>query len=357
MSHFSVLVIGKDVDRQLQPYHEYESTGTDGQYVVDVDDTEENREEYEANTVRRLRGPDGVLHDPYDAEFYRVPTAEEREKMGKVAGTGCSNELSWHSRDWGDGRGYAPRTHCVPDGFEDVQIPWPEYGTFRQFLKYWTEREEVLPGDRREYGWTEVTDLGPDGDVVRTVKRTNPNAKWDWWVIGGRWSGFLQLKPENEGLSVDVAFKGNIDFETKMNEAGEAAAAEYDRVVKVADGRRWVSWPDVRENKKDFTDSHKRREFYCSQQVVKDIREALGNPWDDVDEYLETREAYVERARRQSITTFAVVKDGKWYQRGDMGWWGATSNEMSDSEWYEQFQKLLADLDDDTVLTVVDCHI
>ena len=28
---------------------------------------------------------------------------------------------------------------------------------------------------------------------------TNPNSKWDWWTIGGRWSGLLMLKPEAYG--------------------------------------------------------------------------------------------------------------------------------------------------------------
>ena len=37
MSHFSVMVIGGNVEEQLQPYHEFECTGINDQYVVDVD--------------------------------------------------------------------------------------------------------------------------------------------------------------------------------------------------------------------------------------------------------------------------------------------------------------------------------
>ena len=38
---------------------------------------------------------------------------------------------------------------------------------------------------------------------------SNPNAKWDWWVIGGRWSNFLKLKSGGFANSARVR---NIDF-------------------------------------------------------------------------------------------------------------------------------------------------
>ena len=36
MSHFAVLVIGPDPERQLAPYHEFECTGMDDEYVDNV---------------------------------------------------------------------------------------------------------------------------------------------------------------------------------------------------------------------------------------------------------------------------------------------------------------------------------
>jgi hypothetical protein len=47
MSHFSVLVIGGNVEEQLQPFHEFECTGTDDQYVQEIDQTEEARKNFE----------------------------------------------------------------------------------------------------------------------------------------------------------------------------------------------------------------------------------------------------------------------------------------------------------------------
>lgn len=43
MSHFTVLVVGEDVASQLAPYHEFESTGIDDEYVKDVDVTADVR--------------------------------------------------------------------------------------------------------------------------------------------------------------------------------------------------------------------------------------------------------------------------------------------------------------------------
>jgi hypothetical protein len=47
MTHFSVLIIGDNPEAQLAPYHQYECTGINDQYVQDVDCTSEFIEEYE----------------------------------------------------------------------------------------------------------------------------------------------------------------------------------------------------------------------------------------------------------------------------------------------------------------------
>lgn len=41
-------------------------------------------------------------------------------------------------------------------------------------------------------------------------RKTNPNAKWDWWSIGGRFSGRLKLVT---GEAVDTARVGDVEIE------------------------------------------------------------------------------------------------------------------------------------------------
>lgn len=57
------------------------------------------------------------------------------------------------------------------------------------------------------------------------------------------------------------------------------------------------------------------------------------------------------------IPTFAVLKDGHWYEKGHMGWWACVSEEKAAKKWDAEFRSLLKGLKDDTELVLVDCHI
>lgn len=59
----------------------------------------------------------------------------------------------------------------------------------------------------------------------------------------------------------------------------------------------------------------------------------------------------------EEISVFAVVKDGKWYERGKMGWFAVVSDEKDKDAWNEEVKQLLASLPPDTLLTMYDCHI
>jgi hypothetical protein len=274
MSHFTVSVITSakpdddDLRAALQPFHEFECTGDDDEYVVDVDVTAEAREIYEADTSRRYRDPEGIVHDPYEDRFYRDPLPGENPGMG----TGCGGGISWTSKDWNDGRGYRPKVHFLPDGWEEASVPTSEVETFAQWVAGYYGLETVLPGGRAKYGFVEVA---ADGSVVRAIDRTNPNKKWDWWSVGGRWANMIALK---SGEAANQAKIGDIDVSQRAGGSDEP------------------------------------------------------------------------------FRTFAVLKDGQWHERGQMGWWGAVSDPKDEGVWEDEFAKLLAD-NPDAWLTVVDCHI
>ena len=57
-------------------------------------------------------------------------------------------------------------------------------------------------------------------------------------------------------------------------------------------------------------------------------------------------------------TPFAFVDSyGRWYEKGEMGWWGIVSNEKDKGVFDEMFKKFVTKLDEDTKVTAVDCHI
>jgi len=184
MSHFSVSVVTvsddqAEVARALQPFHEYECTGVKDEFVVEVDVTFKKQSEYQSAPSYLVDGPGGRLLKRYDNFFYRTPTPEESKKIGPYAGTGGGYGMSWASRDWNDGKGYSTRIHEIPEG-------WTERLDFAK--KYMSFTEWV---EERKDSWSCQITYKEDGTVDKIVDLTNPNAKWDWYSIGGRWNNLF----------------------------------------------------------------------------------------------------------------------------------------------------------------------
>lgn len=300
MSHFAVLVIGNDVEKQLAPYHEFECTDIDDEFVVDVDKTDEARKAYEADDDKTQ--------------------------------------------------------------------------TFAQFVEGWYGIKPLKHGQKRgkahKYGYCQ---LDAAGDVVKVIDHTNPHSKWDWYQVGGRWTGFFKVKPGKAGLlgdpgvmthpaksgTADSLRKSDIDIDGMRAEDAQEAGALYDKVHAVIAGRDWKTWPELRDAVSD-AQIEEARKAYWAQSVVQDLRNSKDRDlsWiDNLERFRVSRADFVKQAADKALSTFAVVKDGQWYEKGSMGWWGIVSDEKDQAEWNTQFMKLFDSLPDDTVLTVVDCHI
>jgi len=219
----------------------------------------------------------------------------------------------------------------------------------------------------------------------------NKQSKWDWYELGGRFSGqYIKLKSENilqaaatsrvgspgvfdNETGIDAALKKNIDFRWIRQEAEDEAAKLWDEVdaylsEKNVD-RTHESWesmisaiPEGDDRRSLIEDA---RERYQAQPVVKAFEELNretdhkygGLMGDGIEPYLVPRELFIKRAGDGSFSPFAVVKDGQWYERGDMGWWGMVADEKDQDEWNAEVAKLLEGLPDDTLISIYDCHI
>lgn len=408
MSHFSVLVVGGDVERQLQPYHEFESTGTDDQYVREIDETEEARKSFAKDTTERYKDPEGNLHSPYtpegnyDPRFWRDLTPEEEARRGKkmfFEQDDPENGVRFASADWHDGKGYRAKAFAWPsEGWSEVEVLTSTVETFAKFCEDHYGHNIVPFGEqpdfgvarggddsKHKYGYTIVDE---NGEVVKTVSRTNPDRKWDWYSVGGRWNGFFKLKPLAVGVTgapglqsmnsdyeepgddrADILMKGDIDIEGMRDEAGEKAADRWDRFRAIVAGLpEPLTWEQVKEKHRTGgtdedgrpdTDWEAAREEFNGQPAVRALRDSKDADahWWEIDDFMVPRERYVRRFRDSAISTFAVLKGGVWYERGSMGWWGCVSDEKDRDEWNRQFSELIDGLPDDTMLTVVDCHI
>lgn len=82
MSHFTVLVIGDNPEEQLAPFHEFECTGLDDQYVIDMDETQEYREQYESETSTRCKDENGALHSLGMTPFTAILLPKKKKESG-----------------------------------------------------------------------------------------------------------------------------------------------------------------------------------------------------------------------------------------------------------------------------------
>lgn len=204
----------------------------------------------------------------------------------------------------------------------------------------------------------------------------NPNSKWDWYVLGGRWSGYFKMKPDAEGIAgrpglmtppaqagyADAALKSEIDFAAMMEEASQKAGEKWDLVRSIIEGCEPIqSWDHIRDQM--FPGKiDQARDFYHNQPAVKAISEWNSkNNHDlfgiDLEAYQATKEEFCLDAARSSFVPFAVLKDGKWYEKGEMGWFGISTNEMSETKWTAQVAQMINELPDDTLISIYDCHI
>lgn len=363
MSHFTVLVIGlaTAIEAQLQPFHEFECTGTDDQYVQDIDRTEEARAAFAKATVTRVRDQNGVLHDMFDENGNWKPEFSVEGKNGR-------------------------REQSLPPGYTEEKVPAKDYENEAEWIVGYFGGAILphgqTPGEEHKYGRVE---LDAEGNVVRVIDRTNPNKKWDWWQIGGRWSGFFTLKPGAEGVRgkegamgshrnagegfADQARKGDIDFERMRREASEKAGVEWDKIrAIVGDMDSFITWEKMYDEVHPGNIDAARAAYAAQPQNVA-LNAAVdaeleANPskdsdlvWVELAPFKADRELFQKRAADAISRTFAVLKDGQWYERGRMGWWGCVADERDADRWNDEFVALIDGLPDDTVLTVVDCHI
>lgn len=371
MSHFTVAVITpgpeqpteQELSRALQPYHEYECTGVLDQYVVQVDQTEEARCEFESYTVTRYKDAEGTLHDPYADHFYREFTVEEMQKHEPLFGSGGGGGLSWTSKDWGDGRGYRAKVHFVPDGYESVEVPASSVMTLREFIPYYYGYDQEIVGDDPESeevtgSFVQVTSLQPEGELVRVVRLTNPNKKWDWWTVGGRWRGLLQ---DSRGDKHDQLRARDLDIAGRIAAGMQQAGHDWDRLRKAMQGVEFRTMEQHLEGAENASEPELEaaRKAYWDQPAMAVFKNFDSNYRisKQLDIMSMEREEYIGVAACSSMTTFAYVKDGEWHQKGDMGWFGMSSDEMPKGAWERQWLEMVLDLAPDSWITVVDCHI
>ncbi len=158
----------------------------------------------------------------------------------------------------------------------------------------------------------------------------NPNAKWHWHLLGGRWTGFFCVhspglaQTGEPGIMTAIALPGRADSTTVGNIDWEATW-QSNRI------RAQISWDAAQK------ENPKHRKF------IYGIEEG------------DTHADFLDKHTR--VSTFAVLHNGQWYERGKMGWFGFVADEKDGGEWQEQWDQLVMSLPKTTKVSVYDCHI
>lgn len=166
--------------------------------------------------------------------------------------------------------------------------------------------------------------LGEDGNEYTTY---NPDSKWDWYQIGGRWSDSLRDK---SGEYYDTLQIKDWDYNYIDPEDVKYYSRFWDVVVE--------GMPETEEEKENHT--------FFTFKNDKYYREKYGNK----SEYIKSM---------LTFSTYAVLTpDGEWLAPGEMGWWGCSlADPATEGSWERNFTTLIDTADPEDYITIVDCHI
>lgn len=191
----------------------------------------------------------------------------------------------------------------------------------------------------------------------------NPQAKWDWYVIGGRYSNRLLRM---DGTKCDQARKFELVPDRK--DLYDDKLLDHEEVMWMAEQfgyhpETYVTWGEAfhKQNNSDLWHSQAFLPEFKSWYAER-IQYPLVGP-DDLEQYLLMRkEDYAELACLQSQFGYGYLDHTGWYAQGEMGWWGANhkgENEqpMTELDFYRKLTELYTALPGDTLITSVDCHI
>lgn len=168
-----------------------------------------------------------------------------------------------------------------------------------------------------------------DGNIISTY---NPDSKWDWYEIGGRWSGMLLIKT------------------SVLKEAG------YKQVqtnTEPPPGYCWVNQAKVKHIEWDKMRELKLKALIPYDEFIAENR--FYNP-----EYLKRKYPKEKYEKIQTeFSTFAILNKDGWTEPGEMGWFGCSSAAPEkECEWnYSFFDKFIKNEDSEKFITIIDCHI
>lgn len=215
----------------------------------------------------------------------------------------------------------------------------PDITTIHDALNYWTGTT------------TEPTD---DGGYNKYTTR-NPNSKWDWWQIGGRWDN--RLETHTGGTNHTTI--NNLAFTNIIATQKAKAEQEYNNFLTATHGLRMP--PTMQDLLDQGVDHDKARYLINSSPWEQAAQRAVPNLFMFARHAFHIdrggKEAYILEHSTPDVPTAYIDLDGNWHERGEIGWLGYVNEEEPLENWVTQYRNYLQTLPPTTHITLIDCHI
>lgn len=217
---------------------------------------------------------------------------------------------------------------------------------------------------------------------VQTRTTRNPDAKWDWWVVGGRFNNYWPIRKPFKGDESCVSYddsQGGLmtPIEHRLDRADSAMvkAIDLEEMTSAAKENAKTFHRTITETVDEFgeiplvpgIDEGTREAFqeWWNTPVVKTLVERLYDeppimlsPDDIVGPAETSFDDYVEYCAASSVIPYAVLDDDGWHAPGEMGFWAMSTDRFHDRVKFAiDMYDRIRNLPEDTWLTIVDCHI
>ena len=200
MSHFIGLVFVRpedDLDEILAPFNEQDET-----YMEFVDKTDEVKAEYEK------------LPESCPSEGTYIDTIDRTDMVNEIWDNAADEpEEGAEDKFW---KPYTKKEFPTPsDIARDKKYEIVPDGTKRDGVRFVQNVERKWEYEPSKAKYPTINDYAKDYCGYRKINgrfgyMSNPNAKYDWYSEGGRWSGYLCNK---EGRTTDIELLTEVDWE------------------------------------------------------------------------------------------------------------------------------------------------
>lgn len=269
--------------------------------------------------------------------------------------------------------------------------------------------KEVAEAYNEKYGHgSALAVMGDDSDSEKlfydeesgrayTLTTYNPDSKWDWWCIGGRWQRYFVSSAKPGQPEAELLIYGSpgafttpesvhtpdgfirpdggprhlLDFSRMRTDAGDKADVEFDQwldflatfdPVDIETARSWEHFVNLANA--GFLTWDEARAQYNSQPLIIATKRS-GSPYASLFSCPlmkfegVTKEEYRARAEIAAVPGYALLTlDGTWCEPGKMGWFGVSHAEEGDREVYLRMANdYLDNVPSDDLLVLLDCHI